>query len=91
MFRTLIVTQGERIRIEQNWLVVETAEGMNKVPIEDIYSIVLDNSQSTISSAAVTAITQAGTHILVCNEKHLPQSVIYPLNTHYRPLNVIKK
>ena len=64
---------------------------MNKVPIEDIYSIVIDNSQCTISSAAVTAITQVGAHILVCNEKHMPQSVIYSLNTHYRPLNVIKK
>lgn len=64
---------------------------MNKVPIEDIYSIVLDNNRSTISSAAVTAITLAGAHILVCNEKHMPQSVIYPLNTHYRPLNVVKK
>ncbi|OQA08915.1 MAG: CRISPR-associated endonuclease Cas1 [Firmicutes bacterium ADurb.Bin373] len=91
MFRTLIVTSGESLRIEQNWLVVETGEKKNRVPLDDIYSIVLDNLRCTISSAAITAITGAGAHILICDDKHLPQTVVYPLHNHYRPLNVIKK
>jgi CRISPR-associated protein Cas1 len=39
----------------------------------------------------MTAITAAGAHILICDHKHMPQTVVYPLNNHYRPLNVIKK
>jgi len=91
MFRTLIIIDGESLRIEQNWLVVETAERKNRVPLEDIYSIVLDNPRCSISSAAITAITGAGAHILICDHKHLPQAVVYPLHKHYRPLNVIRK
>lgn len=91
MFRTLIITDGESLRIEQNWLVVETGEEKNRVPLEDIYSIVLDNPRCSVSSAAITTITGAGAHILICDHKHLPQTVVYPLHNHYRPLNVIKK
>lgn len=36
--------------------------------------------------------TYAGSaHIILCDEKHLPVSATLPINTHYRPFNVIKK
>jgi CRISPR-associated protein Cas1 len=91
MWRTLIITQGEKLGIKDNWLYIESSEEENKVPISDIYSMVIDNRQTYLTVGAITRLTDEGVHILFCDEKHNPVSVIVPLNTHYRPLNVIKK
>ncbi|NLH46911.1 MAG: type II CRISPR-associated endonuclease Cas1 [Acholeplasmataceae bacterium] len=79
------------MRTENNWLYVESPKGTSRIPVEDIYSIVIDNQRSSISVAAMTALTDAGVHVLLCNDKHLPVTVIYPHNTHYRPYNILKK
>lgn len=91
MWRTLIITQGEKISVKDNWLIVETPESSNKIPVSDLYSIVVDNRQTYLTVAAITRLTNEGVHIIYCDEKHNPVSVIMPLNTHYRPLNVLKK
>ena len=39
----------------------------------------------------MTTLTQAGAHIIFCDEKHLPVTTSLPMNSHYRPFNVIKK
>lgn len=91
MFRTLIVQVGERIRTDNNWLCVESGEACSRIPLEDVYSIVIDNPRSSITIAALTALTDSGAHVLLCNEKHLPVTIVYPHNTHYRPYNVLKK
>jgi len=90
MFRSVIVNQGELIKVKDNWLLV-TGESENKIPIEDIYSVVIDNRAALLSMPAITALTDSGVHILLCNEKHMPVSVVLPLNTHYRPLDVIER
>ena len=91
MFRTLLVNSGQRIGIKDNWLTVETSEGEKRVPIEDLYAVVVDNQASYLTTPAIHRLTQAGTHILICNEKHVPVSLILPLNTHYHPLTVIRR
>ena len=48
MWRTVIVNQGEKIKTEQNWLVVVSDSGESKIPIEDIYTVVIDNQNAMI-------------------------------------------
>ena len=90
MWRTVIVNQGEKIKTEQNWLVVVSDSGESKIPIEDIYTVVIDNQNAMISLSAINALTSSGAHICFCNEKHIPASVALSLNDHYRPLSVVR-
>lgn len=90
MFRTVTVYRGEKLTVRQGWMIVSNENGEQKLPIEDLYSVVIDNPQTVISTAAITQLTASGAHILVCNEKHLPVSVILPHNTHYHPLTVLR-
>lgn len=71
-------------------MVVSSEDGEQKLPIEDIYSIVVDNYQTALTTGAITQLTASGAHILICNEKHLPVSIILSHNTHYHPLTVIR-
>lgn len=90
MWRTVIVNNGEKLSVENNWLIVAEGENVNKVPIEDIYALIIDNYSATISLSAINQLTSAGAHICFCNEKHMPVSVALPMSEHYRPLSVVK-
>lgn len=90
MYRTLIINTGERISVKNNWLIVSENEEEKKVPLADIYSIVIDNPRTTLTIAALTAITQSGAHILFCDESHLPVSHTYPMNISYAPYGKLK-
>lgn len=79
------------MNIKDNWLIVSSAEGESRVPVSDIYSLVIENRAAMLSVSVLTTLTQAGAHIILCNEKHLQVSATLPINTHYRPFNVIKK
>lgn len=72
-------------------MVVSSDDGEQKLPIEDLYCIVVDNQQTVLTTAALTQLTASGAHILLCNEKHLPATVILPQNIHYHPLTVIRR
>lgn len=91
MWRTVIVTQGEKLIVKDNWLVVWSDKDEQRVPIGDIYSVVVDNRAALISVNAITTLTMAGVHIFFCDSKHTPVSLVLPMNTHYRPFGVIKK
>ena len=88
MFRTIIINSGEKIKLKDNWLLVETEDGDKTVPIDNIYSVVLDNQNILLTSSVVNAITNNGGHIVLCDKKHMPTSEIFPISNYYRPLTV---
>ncbi len=90
MLRTVSVYRGEKISVRDNWLIV-SGESEQRLPIEDLYSVVVDNRETGMTTAAMTSLTSAGAHILICDEKHLPSAVIFPQSIHYHPLSVIRK
>ncbi|URN84946.1 type II CRISPR-associated endonuclease Cas1 [Acetobacterium wieringae] len=90
MFRTLIINTGEKITVKNNWLIVSENEEEKKIPLSDIYSIVIDNPRTTLTIAALNAITQCGAHVLFCDESHLPVSHTYPMNGSYAPFGKLK-
>ncbi|WKY48036.1 type II CRISPR-associated endonuclease Cas1 [Eubacteriaceae bacterium ES3] len=90
MYRTLIINTGEKLTVKNNWLIVVENEIENKIPLTDIYSIVIDNPRTTLSVAALNAITNAGAHILFCDGSHLPVSHTFPMNSSYAPFGKLK-
>ena len=91
MWRSLIINSAERIRVKDNWIIVETEAGEERVPAVEIYSVVIDNPMTTLSVGAINLLTENNAHILYCGKNHLPESIILPYNTHYSPLAVVKR
>ena len=67
MWRTLIVQAGEKITLQNNWLYVCSEEQEARVPVGDLYSVVIDNRRAMLSVAVLTTLAQAGVHILFCD------------------------
>ena len=66
MWRTVIVASREKLNIKDNWLIVSSAEGESRVPVSDIYSLVIENRAAMLSVSVLTTLTQAGAHIILC-------------------------
>jgi CRISPR-associated protein Cas1 len=71
-------------------MVVTGENEEHRIPIEDLYSVVIDNQQTLLSTAVLTRLTASGAHVLICGEKHLPDAVILPTTLHYKPLTVMR-
>ncbi len=56
MWRTVIVTQGEKLTIKDGWLVVYSDNNEQRVPIVDLYSVVIDNRSALISVNTIVAL-----------------------------------
>lgn len=91
MFRTLIIEEGQSIRIRNHVLLVSAGDKEIPVPVSDVYCIVMDNPRCVSTHAALVEVAQSGGHIVFCNEKHMPAAVLYPEVIHYCPYQVVKE
>ena len=91
MWRTVIVTKGEKITLRDNWLVVYSDNIEQRMPLEDIYSVVIDNRAALVSVSLMAALAEANIHVIFCDSKHTPTALMLPMNTHYKPFGVIKR
>lgn len=89
MWRTVIVSSGEEITVKDNWLVVSSEGKDNRIPIGDLYSVVIDNQEAMFSVAVMTELSKQGVHVIFCDRKHTPVTESLPLNSHFRPLPVV--
>lgn len=78
-----ISESGYFLRIHQLLLEIQH-HGTVKITIvpEDIACLILSNSQTTLTQSVMSILTQAGTMIMVCDEKHLPSGIMFPLANH---------
>lgn len=87
-FRNLFVENAVHISGKLEQLCIKTS-AVRTVPIEDISAIIIENTQSTITTAALAALAQNGVAVYFCDEKHMPCGVMLPYQQHTRQQAVI--
>ena len=73
-FRNLIVESPAYVFIRSNQLVIRT-DTDHSVPVEDISALMLENRQSTITTAALSSLGQRGCAVFFCDERHIPRTI----------------
>ena len=91
MWKTVLVGSDAVLTVETGWLCVSRPDKLTRIPIGDVYSVVIDDPRCRISAASMNALTQNGAHIILCDEKHLPATLVLPLARHYRGDAVLKE
>ncbi len=87
-FINVFVASEATISVENRQLVLSGEKRMT-FPLEDINGIVLDNRQTRISVYALSEIASFGGVVYLCDEKHLPTTVVLPQSTYYRKRKAI--
>lgn len=89
-WRVIGISNPARLSVKDTQLVVTQDESVN-LPIEDIDALIIDSYGVTITANLITELSSSGTTVVVCDEKHLPSSVILPYSQHSRQAKVSRQ
>ena len=88
-FRIVSIGNKARVSVSQKQLVIEQEEKVS-IPVEDISVVVLDSYALSITQQVLTELSLSKVTVIVCDEKHLPVSLLLPFEQHSRQLSVHK-
>ena len=88
-WRTLFVTQPARLSLLHNSLVLDNGEEYT-IPLIDLACVVVETRHVTLTSPLIDALANSGAVIYICDEKHLPSSIILPFHAHSRQAGVAR-
>lgn len=94
-YRNLFVENAARLSVKNGQLVVcgEDEENDSKeviIPVEDLDAVLIENTRSTITIAAISLLGSNKVAVYICDEKHIPSAVLLPYSQHSRQLRVEK-
>lgn len=82
-YRNIFIANPARLSVTRGQLVIEQAEKIT-VPLEDISAVLVESHAVQISAAAIAALANQGVTVFFCNDKHLPNCQILPINQFCR-------
>ena len=89
-WRVVVIENPARLSLRDNQLVI-AQETEATLPIEDIDALILDGYGMTATTNLLTALATKGTTTVICDEKHLPASVLLPYSQHSRQAKVSRQ
>lgn len=90
--RTICIQNPSKLSTAHSALrIMQQGELIAEVPLEDIWVVIIETMQATITSAALSSLTQAGVGILICGKNHLPNGLLLPIHSHCRHAAIVKK
>ena len=82
-WRTVVVSNPARLRIENDQLVVIQDEAVG-LPVEDVAVLVLESPEVVLSSSLLNRLAELDVLLLVCDARHLPSMAGLPFAGHSR-------
>ncbi len=89
-WRVVAIENSARLSLRDNQLVI-AQDVEATLPIEDLDTLVLDSYGITTTANLLTALATKSTTTVICDEKHLPASVLLPYSQHSRQAKVSRQ
>lgn len=77
-WRGVHVTQAARLSLADRQMVVDQADGVVRVPLEDVAWVMLDTVQATLTAALLAACMAAGVAVISTDARHTPSGIMLP-------------
>jgi len=82
------LSQASRLSSRDEQLVIEQADGLVTLALEDLAFVVLDTREASITSGALSACLQAGIVLVATDQRHMPCGITLPFHQHHRQAGV---
>ena len=89
-YRNIFIENNCKLSIKNSNLVIKQIDE-TIIPIEDINMIMIDNRMCNLTSYLIDSLTKNNVLLYICNEKHLPTSILLNINCYCRQLKRIKE
>lgn len=87
-YRQVVIKKSEKIHFKDNQLVIEKDDTSSKVPLEDINYVLVEDSSTIMTSRLLAEFGKNAIALIICDEKYLPTSILYPYNYHFKQLEI---
>ncbi|NMM63708.1 type II CRISPR-associated endonuclease Cas1 [Clostridium sp. P21] len=89
-FRSVIISNSANLSLRNSNLVINNEDEF-QIPIEDISVLVIEGISVRLTNRLLSKLSENNVATIICDETHLPSSIVLPLNTHYRSYKVLKQ
>lgn len=90
-WRTVLVEDGESLRLKLDSVVIEKDGRIFTIPLSDIGIIVVDGQGATISTRLLNSLSKNNITLINCDETHHPNGIFTAFNGHSRASKMIQK
>lgn len=97
MRQTVTIRNPRHLSLRDNRLVVrkkgpESHSGtvLAEIPLSDIWVVIIDCPQITMTAALVSEMNDAGIGVMYCGRDHMPNGLCLPLGAHSRHAEVVE-
>lgn len=89
-YRQIYIREANKLSFKDNQILIKRSEETNKVPLEDISFIILEDYKTIITSKLLAELGKHYISLIVCDEKHDPVTITYSYNQHYKQLELLQ-
>lgn len=89
-FRTVVIKKRSKLDLNLNYLVCRNDEEI-KVFIPEISVLILESTSISLTTALISELVKNNVKIIFCDEKHNPESELFPIYGSYNSYNTLNK
>ncbi len=68
-YRSIVISSAVRLTVKNQQLIIE-GEASGTVPIEDIRTLMIESRSASITTYALSLLSEEGVCVYICDEKH---------------------
>lgn len=88
--RTVYIQNQARVTARAGSLEVRTCIGTTRIPLEDIWVVIIESLETEVSAKALSEIADAGIGTMICGRNHMPNGLLLPLGAHSRHAAIVE-
>lgn len=93
MLLTVTIGTPKYLCVQDNCLVIKERHEdkvLDKIPLSDIWVIIIDNPQVSITASLMGQVNDAGIGVLFCGSSHMPNGLALPIGAHSRHAEIVE-
>lgn len=93
MLLTVTIGTPKYLCVQDNCLVIKDRHEdkvLDKIPLSDIWVIIIDNPQVSITASLMGQVNDAGIGVLFCGPNHMPNGLALPIGAHSRHAEIVE-
>ena len=97
MRQTVTIRNPRHLSLRDNRLVIREKDPKTRsdtmlaeIPLSDIWVVIIDSPQITMTSALVSEMNDAGIGVMYCGRDHMPNGLCLPLGAHSRHAEIVE-
>lgn len=89
--RTICIQNPAKVSVSQKSLIIEQHGVVaGRIPLEDIWVVILDSHQTIMTTAAMSKIVDSGIGMMTCGDNHMPNGLLLPIGAHSRHAEIVE-